>query len=414
MGSAVICPSCNQRINISTEMMGTTVVCPMCKSQWSMGTPAAPPAQSPASAQPPTYQPPGAAGRDVQPDYGRQTYSQTPDESSSALFWVIGLLGGCLFLVIAGGLGGLLLFRSIAKNMQLAEPNAPVLQLELAGDNLLEARQGFETVIVDRQTDNEPVPTPPDHLFEIVKYDAPLGEMSAYVSKPENPNQKSPAIIWKFGGFGNGIGETAWETQPRDNDQSASAYRKHGIVMMYPALRGGNDNPGVNETFYGEVDDILAAANYLAQQDYVDPERIYLGGHSTGGTLVLLCAAASDRFRAVFSFGPIHDISKYGSDSLTFDPSDQKELQLRNPIQWLHAIKNPTYVIEGAQGNVHSLRLLRAENSNDHLHFYNVPNSGHFEVLGPMNELLARKVAGDTGESCNITLTRAELKSLVR
>ncbi len=37
--------------------------------------------------------------------------------------------------------------------------------------------------------------------------------------------------------------------------------------MMYPSLRGGNKNPGYIETFLGEVDDVIAAARYLAQLD---------------------------------------------------------------------------------------------------------------------------------------------------
>ena len=82
--------------------------------------------------------------------------------------------------------------------------------------------------------------------------------------------------------------------------------------MMFPSLRGGNDNPGRKEGFLGEVDDVLAAADFLATVDYVDPRRLYLGGHSTGGTLVLLVAESSDRFRAVFSFGPVDDVSGYG------------------------------------------------------------------------------------------------------
>ena len=37
---------------------------------------------------------------------------------------------------------------------------------------------------------------------------------------------------------------------------------------------------------------------FLAAQPYVDPARIYLGGHSTGGTLALLVAECSETFRA--------------------------------------------------------------------------------------------------------------------
>ena len=33
--------------------------------------------------------------------------------------------------------------------------------------------------------------------------------------------------------------------------------------MMFPSLRGGNNNPGSKEGFFGEVDDVLAAADLL-------------------------------------------------------------------------------------------------------------------------------------------------------
>jgi dipeptidyl aminopeptidase/acylaminoacyl peptidase len=60
------------------------------------------------------------------------------------------------------------------------------------------------------------------------------------------------------------------------------------------------------------VDDVIVATEYLRAQPHVDPDRIYLGGHSTGGTLVQLVAASSDQYRAVFSFGPMDDVGGYG------------------------------------------------------------------------------------------------------
>ena len=53
--------------------------------------------------------------------------------------------------------------------------------------------------------------------------------------------------------------------------------------MMYPSLRGGNQNPGHVEGLYGEVEDLLAAYDHLAAKDYVDPNRIYVTGLSMGG-----------------------------------------------------------------------------------------------------------------------------------
>ena len=73
----------------------------------------------------------------------------------------------------------------------------------------------------------------------------------------------------------------------RTTSRRARTARRESI-MMFPTLRGGNTNPGAREYLLGEVDDVLAAAEHLARLPYVDPQRIYLGGHSTGGTLALL------------------------------------------------------------------------------------------------------------------------------
>jgi len=117
---------------------------------------------------------------------------------------------------------------------------------------------------------------------------------------------------------------------------------------MYPSLRGGNDNPGFKESFLGEVDDVLAAADFLASQPGIDPNRIYLGGHSTGGTLALLTAESTNKFRAVFSLGPVDDIRGYGTEFIFFDHRNSAELEPRSPANWLYSIQNPTFVIEGA------------------------------------------------------------------
>ncbi len=137
-----------------------------------------------------------------------------------------------------------------------------------------------------------------------MQYESPAGRLKAYLTPAPTDGNKHPAIIWIHGGDCNQIDDSCWTDGPPDNEQSAAAFRKSSIVVIFPSLRGGNDNPGHKEGMFGEIDDIIAAAAFLAKQDYVDPKRIYLGGHSTGGTMVLLAAECSDRFRAVFAFGP--------------------------------------------------------------------------------------------------------------
>src|SRR5262249_28667175 len=155
-----------------------------------------------------------------------------------------------------------------------------------------------------------------------------------------------------------------------------------------------------------EVDDVLAAADFLAKQDGVDPNRIYLGGHSTGGTLALLTAESSSRFRAVFSFGPAEDVGGYGSDELPFDSFNQQELDLRAPGHWLKAIKSPTFVFEGtSKGNMSSLNAMKRANTNPAVQFHPVQGATHFSLLAPVTQLLANKILRDNGPIFNIVIT---------
>jgi dienelactone hydrolase len=281
------------------------------------------------------------------------------------------------------------------------------------GISLTEARRDFKTKLVRRLREGEPVPAPPKQLFRTVRYESPAGRLAAYLSQSPKDGKKRPAIVWIFGGFGNGIGEEAWREGPPKNDQSASAFRKAGIIMMYPSLRGGNDNPGFQEGFFGEVDDVLAATEALAKQDTIDPKRIYLGGHSTGGTLALLVAASTDRFRAVFSFGPADDVANYGTDRLPFDTSNRREFELRAPVRWLHSIRCPVFVFEGEKGNLRSLQALASTSTNPLVHCYPIKGADHFSILAPLNRLLAGKVLRDDGPTTNITFTEEEVNKAV-
>lgn len=275
--------------------------------------------------------------------------------------------------------------------------------------SLADARRGFKTMLLPQKDAQQPVDQAPPNLFQIIKYPASSGELSAYLSASPGDGQKHPAIIWITGGDCNSIGDV-WTPAPRSNDQTAAAFRKAGMVMMFPSLRGGNDNPGDKEGFFGEVDDVLAAASYLQKLDFVDPKRIYLGGHSTGGTLVLLVAEYSDRFRSVFSFGPVGDISSYGANS-GFLPFNMipREMKLRSPIYWLSSIKSPVWVFEGTEGNIDSLRAMAKISTNPHVHFIEIKRANHFAILAPTNELIVRKILQDKGDVTNISFSEDEV-----
>jgi dipeptidyl aminopeptidase/acylaminoacyl peptidase len=277
---------------------------------------------------------------------------------------------------------------------------------------LPQARQNFKTTLVPQARTSGAAELPPANLFQLIQYPAPSGDLVAYLSPNPGDRQKHPAIIWITGGDCNSIGDV-WSPAPRENDQTAAAYRQAGIVMMFPSLRGGNDNPGVKEGWLGEVDDVLAALKYLEKQDYVDPRRIYLGGHSTGGTLALLVAESSKQFRAVFSFGPIDDVSVYSADSgfVPFDLSSPLEVKLRSPIYWLSSIQSPTWIFEGTEepSNLGALDAMAKASTNPQAKFIAINGTDHFDILAPMNEMIAQKILQDTGESASLSFSDQDI-----
>jgi dipeptidyl aminopeptidase/acylaminoacyl peptidase len=278
------------------------------------------------------------------------------------------------------------------------------------GQTLPEARKGFQSQLVDRGGDRDAIDTPPESVFRVVHYPSPTGPLPAYLSTDTAGGAAKPGIVWITGGDCNSIGNV-WKSQPASNDQTAAQYRQAGIRLMIPSLRGGNRNPGKKEGFLGEVDDVLAAAKFLSEQTGIDPKRIYVGGHSTGGTLALLVAESASGLRAVFSFGPADDVSGYPDEFLPFNRRDAKEIKLRSPIHWLGNVSTPTFVIEGANdGNDDAVRSMQRATTNSKLTFLIVPGKDHFSVLAPANRTIANKILADAGPTCNISLTANELK----
>ncbi len=284
-----------------------------------------------------------------------------------------------------------------------AEPEARDL-----ATSLVAARRGFPTKLPRQVPGGKPAPEPPPDVFRLVRYESPAGKLTAYLTPDPENGQRHPAILWITGGD-NSLGEGCWKEGLPQDDQSAIAYRKAGIAMMFPSLRGTNDHPGPREGFWGEVDDVLAAADYLARQEFVDPQRIYLGGHSTGGTLALLVAECSDRFRAVFSFGPVHDVSAYVFQHRHFPFTDQEELRLRAPSRWLHSIRGNVFVFEGMAGNIVSLQAMARSSQNPLVRFFPIKGASHFTVLSATNRLIAEKILTDTGPTCSLAFTEEEL-----
>jgi pimeloyl-ACP methyl ester carboxylesterase len=289
-----------------------------------------------------------------------------------------------------------------------------------AKDDLAAARRDFQTVLVRNPHPGEgPAEAPPKGVFDRVHYRSPAGDLVAYVTPEPKAAGKHPAIVWAHGGYG-GIGDFAWEDAPADNDQSARAFRDAGIVLMMPSWRGENDNPGRYEAFFGEVDDLLAARDYVARLPYVDPDRIYVGGHSTGGTLALLAIEAGGAFRAAFSFGGAPEVQGYGAKEMPFDANAvdaRREFLVRSPLPFIGTIRRPTFYFEGEESYwaqyVPKMNAA-AEATRAPFVAFEVRGGTHFDILGPLTKLIAAKIVADTGPSCAIAIRDDEVMRATR
>jgi len=275
-----------------------------------------------------------------------------------------------------------------------------------------EERSGFTTALTRQENSQFAIPTPPPGIFDLVHYESEVGRLAAFVSSDPGDGERHPLIIWVVGGWGYGISDLPWSYPEWDNDQTGSAFREAGILMMYPSFRGANGNPGYFETMFGDVDDLLAALDFAASLPYVDPDRIYLGGHSTGATRVLLAAAlAEDEFRAVFALGAVSDISRHNQAQFTFDLRNTQERMMRSPRYWVNDISVPTFILTGQDSNSYDVRDMARQSNNDNIHTFVVDRAGHFDVLAPITRLFAQKILADTGAAVNIRVTAEELQA---
>ncbi|MCP4158537.1 MAG: prolyl oligopeptidase family serine peptidase [Deltaproteobacteria bacterium] len=283
------------------------------------------------------------------------------------------------------------------------------LSSSISANNLLTERGSFKTKLNTKKKLEDQLPIPPKEIFKIIKYRTKIGEMSAYLSQHKiKKNEKKAAIIWLTGGFPGAIpGKYLWEQTEVSNEQSARIYRQYGIVMMFPTLRGRvKGNSGVVERFYGEVEDVISAAEHLKSLSYIDPKRIYLGGHSTGGTLALLVSESTDIFAGVISLGPIS--TDYGKEGVPYQWT-KKEIYFRAPINFVSYIKKPTYIIEGQSGNSSSLKEfkeIQKKSTNSNIKIASVKNANHFNVIHPVNRIFAKAILESKKGLLNIDIKK--------
>lgn len=217
-------------------------------------------------------------------------------------------------------------------------------EVEIQKEDYRIARSKFRTNLLKKTPSPQTVsmPVAPEDVT-VVKYPSGNLQLAAWINQPKkNDGQKIPAVIFLHGGFS--FIKAQWE--------QAESFRKAGFVVMMPVLRGENGQAGNFSFFYDEVDDVLAAVDFLSKQPFVDKRNIFVAGHSIGGVLTLLAAEASDKFRAAASFSGSPDqklLLQFGfpKDQIPFDQTDPREFQMRSPLAYASSLKVPTRIYYG-------------------------------------------------------------------
>jgi dienelactone hydrolase len=168
--------------------------------------------------------------------------------------------------------------------------------------------------------------------------------LKGWLAQPAAAKQeKHPAVLFLHGGFSFDMSD--WEM--------SRPYRDAGYVVFAPMLRGENGQAGNFTLFYDEVDDVVAAGKYLKGLPYLDKDRVFVAGHSVGGTMALLAAMACREFRASAAFDASPDqvvFCRYDRNiPIPFDRNSVEEATIRSPLAYAASLKCPTRIYWGSK-----------------------------------------------------------------
>jgi dienelactone hydrolase len=262
---------------------------------------------------------------------------------------IIGVVAGvgCLGMMVCVGVIGVGLI-SFYRAVDMAERGGPmafdeqVEDLELQTEDYAEARKTFQTKLISTGPSPQPAPPtiqiPPD--IQTVKYSSGGLQLTAYVDPAPADGGQRPAVLFLHGGFAFGDDDLVMP-QP---------FRDAGYIVMVPVLRGENGQPGNFTLYYDEVEDVLGAAESLAALPYVDPNRIFLAGHSAGAVLTQLASMTSKKFVGAASFsGLCNEHTQTDWSLIRFDMASEAEYEMRSSQAYATSFKCPIRLYYGSQ-----------------------------------------------------------------
>src|SRR5258708_35261315 len=158
----------------------------------------------------------------------------------------------------------LLVFRAVVAQPPEGQRDFRPL-VAIQNEDYIEARRHFQPNLLRPG----PAPqkwtqlSPPTGVKEIEYPSGPL-KLKAWLNSPATNDKKHPAVLFLHGGQAFSMGD--WEM--------AQPYRDAGFVLMAPILRAENGQPGNYSMYYDEIDDVIAAGEFLRTLPYVDSTHV--------------------------------------------------------------------------------------------------------------------------------------------
>jgi dipeptidyl aminopeptidase/acylaminoacyl peptidase len=270
-------------------------------------------------------------------------------------------------------------------------------KLEVIEQTLYEQQQEITLLVFLSQYGNR------IHMERIQYPSADLGIIPGYVftASGMDKNKRNPAVVLIHGGFHERLD---WRFFALIDALTSSGY-----VVIFPEYRGSRGY-GANhyKNNYGVTDvaDALSAADYIAQQPYVDANRLGIVGHSRGGMVTLLAIEREPkRFKAAVDIAGLTDFLAYMAykpDSRRAEVAKEEHFKGRMPSDNLSAyldisplnavddIQTPLLVLATTGDKIvpyslHSGRLvdsLKARGKVYEYHLYENAPGGHIFIFG--------------------------------
>jgi acetyl esterase/lipase len=219
------------------------------------------------------------------------------------------------------------LFHTLLDHRWPAPGSSAMIGRQALVPTLLERRRAHRSALVRRGPSPQPHHPLGLHGGERVRYRSAELELVGLFDRPRaarlTHRGRAPAVLYLHGGWALADADLL-DCQP---------FLAAGFVVFAPAYRGENGNPGVHEMLYAELDDALAALAWLRAHPQVDPERLFVFGHSAGGMLAALLALVPELgVRLTGSANGIYDAAVFDFQRVPFvDTPLERELRLLGP-----------------------------------------------------------------------------------